>query len=90
MIRFRSLRWLFLALFLIVLTALPAPSALADTTPAASAPACSAAPTHTPLSCFAWSVDWRSWFGNRRRIVQVTVVALCVGILLLIRPTNRI
>lgn len=74
-------------LALIIVTAAPV-NATTDTKSSPSTPAVSV--QSQPLGCFAFSIDWRSMLGNRRRIVQVTVIALCLGILLLIKPTNRI
>ena len=37
------------------------------------------------LAPIAWSPDWRAMFGSRRRLIQIGLVALFVGILLLIK-----
>ena len=57
-----------------------------DTAPAYSSATVSATSTSAPV-CFAWTdwINWRSVLGNRRRMIQVTLVAVCIGIAFLLK-----
>ena len=57
-----------------------------DTAPARVTYTVSATSTPAPV-CFAWTdwINWRAVLGNRRRMIQVTLVAVCIGIAFLLK-----